>query len=76
MASILSCPPEILLQVLSQFDSFADITALATTCKRLNYLWQTAAPSIIWVIAPKRIPAFDDALMAVGHLNPIRSDFV
>ncbi|KAH6692717.1 hypothetical protein F5X68DRAFT_60511 [Plectosphaerella plurivora] len=75
MTSILSCPPEILLHFFSQFDSFADVTALAATCKRLNYLWQTAAPTIIWAIAPKCIPVFDEALMAVRATNIVKPAF-
>ncbi|KAH7369316.1 dihydrodipicolinate synthetase family protein [Plectosphaerella cucumerina] len=75
MASILSCPPEITLLILSQFDSFSDIVALAKTCKRLHSLWLAVPPTIIWCIAPSRIPAFDEALMAVRATNLVKPAF-
>jgi hypothetical protein len=67
MATILSLPPEITLQILNQFDSFSDVVALAETCRQLHSLWLAVTPTIIWGIATSRIPAFDEALMAVSR---------
>ena len=65
MAGILACPPEVMVQILQQFDSFTEIMRLACTCKHLYSLWEAHAPLIGCKLAQECVIEFDRALMAV-----------
>jgi hypothetical protein len=63
-----NAPVEIILEVFKSCDSFEEIHSLTRMSKRLNAIWHTHAPIIIWEVAPRIIPVFDRALMAVSFI--------
>lgn len=73
--------PEILTLILASCESFAEVIAFASTCKEVYSVWKENAPPILDRLGPRCIPAFDEALVAVGdsflsryfHLSPIPS---
>ena len=63
--TLASVPAEIVVRIFQYCDSFADLGALFLTCRHAHSVWVANNPNIIWHVAPKLIPAFDRALMAV-----------
>ena len=58
--------PEILLLVLADCDSFADVIAFASTSRGVYEVWKENASPIRDRLGPKCIAGFDEALVAVG----------
>ncbi|KAH6696901.1 hypothetical protein F5X68DRAFT_238200 [Plectosphaerella plurivora] len=58
-------PAEVVVSIFRQCDSLHEVWALMLTCTRLHHVWLTNAPSIVDILGPQVIPAFDLALMAV-----------
>lgn len=61
-----SLSPELLCQVLASCDSFQQVVSLSTTCKRFYAIWTTNSSAILPYVAPRCIPGFDEALVAVS----------
>jgi hypothetical protein len=64
---ISAAPAEVTVRIFQCCSSFADLRALLLTCRHLHSVWVANAPSIVWHVGPKVIPAFDQALMAVRN---------
>lgn len=62
---LLSLPPELLTEIFCNCDDFADAFALASTCKRLQAVYQYQFTHIAWTLGPRVYHAFDLALIAV-----------
>lgn len=58
-------PPEIILEILKSCETFEQLRALILTSSHIHLVWVAHHRIIIWHVAPKVIPAFDPALMAV-----------
>ncbi|KAK4213510.1 hypothetical protein QBC37DRAFT_374028 [Rhypophila decipiens] len=56
--------PELVCQILSSCDNLKQVVDLASICTRFNTIWTTNASTILTAVAPRCIPAFDDALVA------------
>jgi hypothetical protein len=50
-----SLPPEIIIVIFSQFQSFTDVFALASTCHVIRAVWQNNIKSIFEAVAPHDI---------------------
>jgi hypothetical protein len=60
-----STPPEIVIRILQSCEHLAQLRNLVRVSRRVNSVWHVNAPPIIWHVAPKAIPHFDLALVAV-----------
>jgi hypothetical protein len=63
----LGLPPENLVGVFVRLDGWADVTALASTCRRLHSVWAANSAPIIEAIGPRYVLAFNEALVAVSE---------
>ena len=59
-------PPEVVSRIFQNCDDFADVLALAATCKRLQSIWDAETGIIIWEVGKANLLSFDDALIAVS----------
>ncbi|GIJ98260.1 hypothetical protein Aspvir_000376 [Aspergillus viridinutans] len=67
--------PEIIIQILKNFDTVEEVVVCASSCRRFHDVWLCHAPQIIWTIGQKQILAFDDALMAVRATEIVLESF-
>lgn len=67
---LLSVSTEIWIQILASCDTFEQAVALSSTCKDVHAAWVLNAPSALEKIGRLCIPAFDEAVVAVGHVLP------
>ena len=68
--SLLFGLPEILIQILASCDTFAQAVALSSTCKDVYAVWLSNTSPILDRVGRQRIPAFDEAVVAVGARDP------
>jgi hypothetical protein len=64
------CLPEILIQILASCDTFAQAVALSSTCKDVYAVWLSNTSPILDRVGRQCIPAFDEAVVAVGARDP------
>lgn len=64
--ALLSCPAEILTLILASCDTVSEVLNLALTCKELYAAWKLNAGNILENLGTRCVPAFDEALVAVG----------
>ncbi|KAH8895966.1 hypothetical protein GQ53DRAFT_854268 [Thozetella sp. PMI_491] len=75
MVGILSCPPEVTINILISCPGFSDVVSLIGTCRQLHSVWLSNSQTIIWALAQTCIPAFDHALMAARAINVVKPAF-
>ena len=62
---ILKLSNEILIQILAECENFTEVTALASTCRKIHSIWTFCATPVIQLVAPRCVIGFDEALVAV-----------
>jgi hypothetical protein len=65
---IISLPPELLLMILEQCDSFGDMLALALSNSRILQVWFTSRKSIVLRLAPRLILAYEENYASVREI--------
>jgi hypothetical protein len=68
-SALASAPTEVVIRIFQYCSSLADLRALRLTCRRVHALWVVNNLSILRDVAPRVIPAFDRALMAVRNTS-------
>ncbi|KAK4098499.1 hypothetical protein N658DRAFT_220254 [Parathielavia hyrcaniae] len=69
-SALADAPPEVSLSIFQACQSFQQVAALARTCRRMHDIWFTHASVIIWRVAPKVIPGFDQRSQQSNQSNP------
>lgn len=71
MASLISCPLDIILRVLQCCENFSEVIAITSTCTQLHRIWLHNSSQVILIVGARTTLAFDDALSAVCLRIPV-----
>ncbi|GKT41879.1 uncharacterized protein ColSpa_02060 [Colletotrichum spaethianum] len=75
MASIVTCPPEIVARILGSCASFTDGLALATSCNYVHNVWLDHDSTIVESIGSRSIPAYEHAVITIRATNLVKEAF-
>ena len=66
--------PELLIQILKSADSFADVTSLSSTSRKMFILWKTNVDAICEAILPRLVDCFEQALEFLAAKEKVEGD--
>ncbi|KAH7400466.1 hypothetical protein BKA64DRAFT_642610 [Cadophora sp. MPI-SDFR-AT-0126] len=70
---LLSGPPEIVVGILIECQTFPDLISVILTTKYVHSIWLSNMSTIIWQVGRSALPAFEYALLAVRATNLVRN---
>lgn len=66
--------PELIIQILKSSDSFADVTSLSGTCRKMFIIWKTNVDTISEVILARTVPCYAEALELIDAQETAEGD--
>lgn len=66
--------PELLIQIFKSLNSFADVTSLSSTCRKMSVVWKRNARVICDAILTRTIPCFTQAQDFINAQEKAESD--
>lgn len=66
--------PELIIQILKSSDSFADVTSLSGTCRKMFIIWKTNVDTISEAILARTVPCYAEALELIDAQETAEGD--
>ncbi|KAH9203957.1 hypothetical protein DL95DRAFT_499494 [Leptodontidium sp. 2 PMI_412] len=70
---LLSGPPEIVVGILIECQTFPELISVISTSKYVHSIWLSNMSTIIWHVGRNALPAFEYALLAVRATNLVKN---